>query len=106
RRDPESGGLVEQDKYLGVNVTTFFDALIRASAVGLDDDDWRVLLGDSEAERARLTAEGREDEIEEGKLTDRQYDRLADAAWGLNREDLDIPFSPDASRILRVSAPA
>ena len=72
----------EQDRFLGVNTETFFDALIRASVVDpeLDDDDWTLLL--------------------EEKLTDRQFDAIADAAWGLNRRDVDVPFSPAASKIL------
>lgn len=85
RKDPESGDVDERDKYIGVNVETFFPALIRASIVEpeLDDEDWALLVDE--------------------KLTDRQFDQLSDAAWALNRRDVDVPFSRAASRILRGS---
>ena len=69
----------ERDAAIGVNTDTFFEALIRRTLVDpvLDDDAWARL---SEA------------------LTDRQFDELADAAWGLNRRDVDVPFSPAAWR--------
>jgi hypothetical protein len=72
----------DRDQLLGVNVDTFFEALVRASVVEpeLDGEDWDLLLGD--------------------KLTDRQFDHLAQAAWALNRRDVDVPFSLAASRIL------
>jgi hypothetical protein len=78
----------QQDRFLGVNFETFFDALIRASVVDpeLDDADWVVLLQE--------------------KLTDKQYDKLADGSWTLNRSDVDIPFSHAASLISRTSVPA
>lgn len=86
-RKAEDGSVDERDKYIGVNVDTFFVSLIRASVVEpaeLDDDDWSLLLDE--------------------KLTDRQFDQLSDAAWSLNRRDVDIPFSHAASRILAASA--
>lgn len=85
RKDPETGDLDDRDKYIGVNTESFFAALIRASVVEpeLDDDDWTLLL--------------------EEKLTDRQFDLLSDAAWALNRRDVDVPFSRAASRTLRGS---
>lgn len=105
-RKAEDGGLDERDKYIGVNTETFFEALIRACTVEprLSPEVWRVLFGDSEAVRAQLEAElGAEEaaeKIEEGKLTDRQFDTLSNAAWALNRSDVDVPFSRAASRIL------
>jgi hypothetical protein len=103
-RKDESGAVDERDKYIGVNTNTFGMALVRLSVVDpdLDDEDWRILLGDTEAERARREAAG--EPVEDGKLTDRQFDELSNAAWGLNRGEVDIPFSPAASRILN-SAP-
>lgn len=70
-----------EDQFIGVNTETFFDALLRVSVVDpvLDDEDWQ-LLGEN--------------------LTDRQFDTLATAAWKLNRTDVDVPFSPAASKIL------
>lgn len=87
RKDPKTGEVDERDRYVGVNTDTFYDALVQASAVDpdLDDEDWALLLGE--------------------KLTDRQFDQLADAAWALNRRDVDVPFSRAASRILRISEP-
>jgi hypothetical protein len=104
-RKVEGGGQDERDKYIGVNVETFFEAMTRACTVEpqLSPAVWRVLFGDSEAECQRLTAEGKADEIEAGKLTDRQFDTLSNAAWVLNRADVDVPFSRAASRILASS---
>jgi hypothetical protein len=82
----DDGEIIAADRILGVNAETFFDALIRACVVdpALDADDWRVLLDE--------------------KLTDNQFDALAGAAWGVNRSDVDVPFSRAASRISRGSA--
>jgi hypothetical protein len=76
----------EEDKAAGVNADTFFDALIRACAVDpvLDEEDWAGL-----------------DEV----LSDGQWQELANAAWGVNRRDVDVPFSPRASRVLMSSEP-
>lgn len=84
-RKGADGHVDERDKFVGVNTDTFFPALIRRSTVSPDlgDEDWRILL--------------------EEKLTDRQFDELSDAAWSLNRREVDVPFSPAASRILRSS---
>ncbi|MFV2094820.1 hypothetical protein ACFHW1_04925 [Micromonospora sp. LOL_014] len=86
-RKDDAGKVDERDRAIGVNTETFFDALVRASVVEpeLDASDWDLLLDE--------------------RLTDRQFDELADAAWGLNRRDVDVPFSPAASRVLRGSEP-
>lgn len=99
RKDPETGEVDERDKYVGINSETFYPALIRASVVDpvLSDDGWRQLLGDDETERARRRAAG--EPVEDGVLTDRQFDTLSSAAWGLNRRDIDVPFSLAASRM-------
>jgi hypothetical protein len=83
-RKAADGSVVDGDN-MGVNSDTFFDALLRASVVEpeLDDDDWSLLL--------------------EEKLTDRQWGQLTDAAWYLNRGEVDVPFSHAASRILSSS---
>ncbi|MEV4767804.1 hypothetical protein [Micromonospora humida] len=85
RKDEESGEIDERDRVRGVNVASFFPDLIRRSVVepALDNAEWSRLL----------------DEV----LTDRQFNELADAAWGLNRREIDIPFSPAASRMTRAS---
>jgi hypothetical protein len=84
-RRGEDGELVDADKFMGMDVSTFWDALIRACLIDpvLDDEKWRRT---------------------EAALTDKQYEQLSDAAWGLNRGEVDIPFSLTASRINRVSA--
>lgn len=76
----EGDDVNEQDRVVGVNTETFFDALVRSSVVEpeLDPEDWTLLLGE--------------------KLTDRQFDLIANAAWGLNRRDVDVPFSPAGSK--------
>jgi hypothetical protein len=88
---PRTGddGTNREDAQLGVNRDTFFPDLIRASIVEpvLDDEDWKTLLGDPD------------DPDDEGLLTDRQFGDLEDAAWFLNRGEVDIPFSRAASLI-------
>jgi hypothetical protein len=76
---------IRAEDRMGVNAETFFPAMIRACLVDpeLTDDEWAQL---NEA------------------LTDRQFDDLSDAAWGLNRREVDIPFSRAASRMRRTSA--
>lgn len=87
-------GKVLADDLMGVNSATFFVPLIRESVItpALDDDDWAALLGDDRQE---------EDSDGDGGLSDAQLDSLARAAWRLNRNDIDIPFSRAASAILR-----
>lgn len=65
-----------RDRVFGFNVDAFFPALAKACTVDpqLDDEDWEALLGD------------------DGKLTDAQVGTLTDAAWKLNRKDVDLPF--------------
>ncbi|MCX4470446.1 hypothetical protein OOK41_09020 [Micromonospora sp. NBC_01655] len=74
-----------RDRVRGVNIETFFPALVRESVIDpvLDEQEWTLLLDEA--------------------LTDRQFDELASAAWDLNRGGVDIPFSPVASRMTRGS---
>lgn len=83
RKDDE-GAVDERDRLLGVNTETFWTALVHRSVVDpvLSADEWTT-LGEA--------------------LTDRQFSDLADAAWALNRRDVDVPFSPAASRMTRGS---
>jgi hypothetical protein len=76
---PDNNG----DKLIGVNEDSFFGALIRECTVEpvLTEAQWTVLLDE--------------------KLTNLQYQTLADAVWSLNRRGVDIPFSPTASAILK-----
>lgn len=80
-RQTPDGQVDERDKYIGVNTETFFPAMIRACCVDpvLGDDVWQLLFDE--------------------KLTDRQFDGLSNAAWDLNRREVDVPFSLAASRI-------
>jgi uncharacterized small protein (DUF1192 family) len=84
RRKPDSDDVVDED-LVGLNVETFYPDLIRRCLVDpeLDDEDWTALLD---------------------VLTSRQYDEIAGAAWAVNRHEVDIPFSPAASRAKRASA--
>lgn len=87
-RRAEDNTIDERDKYVGLNMDSFFPAMIRACTVSpeMDDDDWELLLGPA--------------------LTDAQFDALSDAAWGLNRSDVSVPFSRVASQIAQTSASA
>lgn len=82
-RRGEDGAIVDTDRP-GVNADTFFEAMIRACLIDpeLTDEEWKQL-----------------DET----LTDRQFDDLSDAAWAVNRREVDIPFSRAASRMRRAS---
>lgn len=105
-RKDESGEINREDSQLGVDRVTFFPELIKASVVQpeLDEDDWRTLLGDTDEVIAQLEADGKEDEIRAGVLTDRQFGNLEDVAWFLNRADgIDVPFSRAASLARRTT---
>ncbi|MFF0823065.1 hypothetical protein ACFYUR_22110 [Micromonospora haikouensis] len=82
---PDGDQVDARDRVRGVNVETFFPALVRESVVDpqLDAGEWDRLIGEV--------------------LTDRQFDELSTAAWSLNRGEVDIPFSPAASRMTRSS---
>ncbi len=96
-----------KEEGLRFDAETFFPALIRRCTVSpvLPDETWRFLFGDSDMEVERLKATGREDDIQDGALTDRQFDQLAEMALGLNRRDVDVPFSHRASRLMAAGAP-
>ncbi len=71
---------VNTDGVLGVNGETFFDALVAASIV-----------------EPEMTSEQTSSLLD--ALTSQQFDSLADAAWGLNRRDVSVPFSLAASQL-------
>lgn len=73
------------DWRLQFNEETFYDALIAKSVVN------PVL---TEEQLAKLL----------DSLTSGQFDKLANAAWSLNRSDVSAPFSATASRIAASSA--
>lgn len=84
RRDDE-GNANPRDLRMGFNAETYFPALLRASVVDpeLPDDVWATFLE---------------------KITDRQWEQLTTAAFAVNREDVDVPFSLAASRLIPRSA--
>ncbi|MFI2663281.1 hypothetical protein [Micromonospora carbonacea] len=77
KREPKDG--------LGVNYDTFFPAFVRQSIVfpELSGDRWDRLYV---------------------KLSDAQFNKLANEAWDLNQVDHDVPFSPVSSQSPRNSA--
>jgi hypothetical protein len=72
--------------YLGVDFDGFADEIIRASLISpvLDPETLAILL--------------------EERLTDGQYVELAVKAWNLNKETIDVPFSPAGSPKTRASS--
>ncbi len=86
-RRGDDNEIVDSDKFMGVNVETFYDAIVRACVVDpeLDDASFKTLID---------------------TLTDRQFDQLFEAAWGINRRDVDVPFSRAASRMKTTSGSA
>lgn len=81
------------DATLGVNKDTFFDALIPLSVVDVTAHDGDVHVPDDAWVERMLT-----------RITARQFDDLANAAFLLNGGGVDVPFSPAASRLTRDSA--
>jgi len=71
----------------GVNMATFWRALVKACWASPEVSKDRM---------AKLLDE---------KLTDRQFEQLANLAFAVNRGDVDIPFSFAASRRLLSSSP-
>jgi hypothetical protein len=72
------------DAGLLVNTDTFFDALVAACLVDpvLSQEQLEKLLD---------------------KLSSYQFDKLTDAAWGVNRRDVEVPFSSTASHTITSS---
>lgn len=83
RPDPE-------DAAIGVNMETFWDAIVRACLIDpeVDDESWALMAGD------------------DGRLTDRQIGALADAAWAVNRGDVSVPFSHAVSQAKQTTGTA
>jgi hypothetical protein len=83
RKDAE-GNILDVDR-AGVSDATFPEALVRECLVApeLNEELWTMLTE---------------------KLTDRQFQELVDAAWSLNRSEIDVPFSP--ADLLRATASA
>jgi hypothetical protein len=79
------GKVDQRDAAAGVNVETFFDALVRASIVepALTDEQWQKL---------------------DAKLSSAQFDQLSTSAWNLNRSGVDVPFSPAVSTMRKLAA--
>lgn len=79
-----------EDATVGLNMETFWDALVRACLIEpvIDDEAWALMAGT------------------EGRLTDRQIGQLADAAWAVNRGDVSVPFSHAVSQARRTTGTA
>lgn len=77
-RPAEDGDGINPADRLGINNETFWEPAVRASIVDpeISDEQWQVLYG---------------------SLPDKQFDRLATAAWNLNESAVNIPFSFAAS---------
>lgn len=79
RKDPKTGELNPRDVRLGVNSDVFVPALVKACLADPDvsvDGRWELLRA---------------------KLNNSQMGRLFTAAWSVNNEDRDVPFSPGGS---------
>lgn len=98
-RRGDDGKLNAGDASLGFNRDTFLHVLIRECTVApeLAGQQWRELLGDSDAEATALEDEGRNAEIVDGLLTYSQFMELANTAYDLNEGDVRVPFSVIAS---------
>lgn len=103
RKDEKTGEPVPEDAQIGVNKWDFLDALIKVSVIDpeMSAEEWLTLIGHTEKEREALKKAGKEDEIVDGALTDRQYADLCDEAWFLNRGEVSVPFSRAASLLKR-----
>jgi len=86
RRDDDD--VVVLSDRIGVNADTFAEVIIKECVV------------DPVLEPAQLAT------LMDEVLSSSQYDSLFDAAWGVNRRDVDVPFSRAVSTILGSSAPA
>jgi hypothetical protein len=77
RTDRQTGKRNPRDM-IGVNYDTFFPALVRKSIVSpeLTGERWQKLYA---------------------KLSDAQFNKLANEAWAINQTDDDVPFSPSGS---------
>lgn len=89
-RQDDDGKPLQEDAVIGVNMDTFWDAIARACLVDpeVDDETWALMAGP------------------EGRLTDNQLGHLADAAWAVNRGDVDVPFSRAVSQARRTTGTA
>lgn len=105
RRD-DDGEINRGDQTLGFNRDTMLPELARLCIVSpeLTDEQWRELVGDSETEAARLTAEGKAADIVDALLTFRQWVDLMNAAYELNEGEINVPFSPAALLMSRDTA--
>ena len=86
RRD-DDGNLLVEDRASGVNNDSFWEPAIRACWVSPTLTPARM---------KRLLDEA---------LSNRQYDLLATTVYAVNNSDVDIPFSPAASRLIQTSEP-
>lgn len=81
----DDGKVMDVDLAVGVNIETFFDALLRASVLGAVDGEDVEPISDSDV-----------DMLLEKRISDGQWKTLADSAWSINRRDVDVPFLPSS----------
>jgi hypothetical protein len=84
-RRGDDGEIIEADRSILLNTATFYEDMIKACTISpeMDDEDWEVLFEN---------------------VTNAQYGDLHQAAWFLNRGEVNIPFSLAASRMRRGTA--
>lgn len=87
QRKDADGKLTHQQDILGFSYEAFFNDLLRISIIEpeLDAETLDLLLDE--------------------RLPDKQWQDLADVAWGLNRSSVDVPFLPAVSPNHRSSSP-
>jgi hypothetical protein len=85
-RKDDGGKLTHPEDAIGVNASTFFEALVRVSVVEpvLDEETLTLLIDE--------------------RLDDRQWQDLTDAVWNLNRTSVNVPFSSAALPSRRTSS--
>lgn len=78
RRDPNDAKLIDPRDRSGFNTLKFYPALVRESLIKpeMTDERWEKLRTGP------------------ARLSDRQFEQLANAAVRVNRQDYDLPFSP------------
>lgn len=86
----DDGKVMDVDQAVGVNIETFFDALVRRCVAGSVDVD---AAGEETVEP--LTDEYVTMLLDE-RISDGQWKTLADSAWSINRRDVALPFSPSS----------
>lgn len=92
-----------RDAQLGFNTRTFYPALIRAACAEIVQGDDTLALHDEDGKPndAMSAADWGEQAGDDypasgflGNLSSRQYQELRDAAWAVDQDEVEVPFSP------------